>query len=310
MSATTADVVVFDVGGTFIKYGVVGSGRLRPLGKVPTPQDSRERFLAALRGVIDEACGGAAPSGIALSVPGTVDAERRMLVGGGALGYNHGASLDEWAEILGAPVEAQNDARSAALAELELGSLRGVDTGLALTFGTGVGCGVIVGGRLHEGAHGVAGEVGISYAGDARLGFGEFLGNAGGVGHIARAIGDACGRDVAGGEDAMELVQSGDERAVAVFEEHLSKVAQALYGFQMLLDPERISIGGGISANPLFVEGIVRANNRLYEALPFPFEHAEIVPCRFRNASNLIGAYLTFAHARGISSDIEIEGAA
>lgn len=304
-------VVALDVGGTFIKYGLVADGRLDRLGKVPTPQDSQEHFLEALAGIISRLCGDAAPDGIALSIPGTVDQKARVLIGGGSLSaYNDGASLDAWERYLGAPLEAENDARSAALAELAFGSLRGVRCGLALTFGTGIGCGVIVDGELHYGAHGTAGEVSLSYAGDPADGFDALLGNVGGVGYLADAIGAACHRDVAGGEEALALVGAGEPRAVAVLEERLDRVARVLYGFQMLLDPERIAIGGGISANQLFLEHLKRANDRLYEALPFPFRHAEIVPCRFRNASNLVGAFAAFARRRGIEPILRTEGVA
>ncbi len=304
-------VVVFDVGGTFIKYGLVTRCRLEGLGKVPTPQDSQEHFLDALARAAAGLLGGATPDGIAISIPGTVDQDARVIIGGGALSaYNDGASLDAWEERLGAPIEAENDARSAALAEFAFGSLRGVRCGLALTFGTGIGCGVIVDGRVHYGAHGTAGEVSLAYAGDAEDGPGAFLGNVGGVGHLARAIGEACGRDIDAGEEALALVEAGDPRAVEVFEGCLGRVAQVLYGFQMLLDPERIAIGGGISANPFFVERLRRANDRLYEALPFPFKHAEIVTCRFRNASNLVGAYAAYAGRRGEDPKLNIEGVA
>ena len=58
-----------------------------------------------------------------------------------------------------------------------------------------------------------------------------------------------------------------------------------------VLDPERVCLGGGVSRNPLFVEGVRAAHRRFNEGLSYAFPEVEIMPCRFFNDTNLIGAY-------------------
>ncbi len=309
MSATQR-IAVFDVGGTFIKYGVVADGRLGERGKIPTPQDAQKSFLAALEGKLADLAALGELGGVAFSLPGIIDVDKRYMYAGGALRYNDGTDIAAWEERFGLPVEAFNDAKSSALAELRLGSLRGAQTGIVTTFGTGVGGAVITHGEVLLGSHLMAGEISVALADDLSAGHMAYLGNIGGVGFIARAIGAAVGRDITSGEEALALVEAGDERARAVFDDHLDKIVRAFYNFQLLIDPERFAIGGGVSANPLFIQGLRDAAERLKESLPYPIPLAEIVPCRFRNAANLIGAYLHFARKRGLSEELDTEGVA
>ena len=310
MAGSSGRVAVFDVGGTYIKYGVVTDGKLGDMGRVPTPQDGQESFLAAIDGVLERMGGAAALDGVAFSMPGVIDVDRRYLFVGGSLRYNDKTDIAAWEERFGVPVEVENDARSGALAELKLGSMQGVQTGLVVTFGTGTGGGVIVDGHVHKGGHLIAGEVSIVYSDDPALGSHAMLGYVGGVNNIAKAIGEAVGADITRGEEAFKYIEAEDERAWAAFNDRCDKIVRTFFNFQMLLDPERIAIGGGISANPLFIKGIQDATDRLYGGYPIPVPHAEIVPCRFRNAANLIGAYLHFAAKRGLAEELEIEGVA
>ncbi len=310
MAGTAKRIAVFDVGGTYIKYALVENGAMGDFGKVPTPQDTQENFLLAIEGVLDLMGGASALDGMALSMPGVIDVDRRYMFAGGSLAYNNRTDIASWEGRFDLPVEVENDARSGALAELRLGSLQGVQTGLVVTFGTGTGGGVIVNGQVHRGAHRIAGEISIVRADDPALGSHSMLGYIGGVNNIAHAIGEACGRDIERGEEAFELIVAGDERAVAVFNERCDKIAGTFFNFQMLLDPERIAIGGGVSANPLFIKGIQGAVDRLYDNFPIAVPHADIVPCRFRNAANLIGAYQHFASRRALSEKLDVEGVA
>ena len=303
-------IAVMDVGGTYIKHCVVEGGRIAQMGKVPTPQDTQEHFLEVMEGVLAQMGGAPALSGLALSMPGVINVETRYMHAGGSLAYNPRTDIAAWEDRFGIPVEVENDARSSATAELALGSMRGVRTGLVVTFGTGTGGGVIVDGHVHRGAHLIAGEISVVYADDPALKSHAVLGYVGGVNNIAHAVGEACGRDISRGEEAFELIAAGDERARAAFDERCDKIVRAFFNFQCLLDPERIALGGGVSANPLFVQGIRDATERFYANFPIAFPHAEVVTCRFRNAANLIGAYLHFCERRSIEPALDVEGVA
>ena len=59
---------------------------------------------------------------------------------------------------------------------------------------------------------------------------------------------------------------------------------------QTILDPERFAIGGGISAQPVFINYIQNNLNKLYAECPYHVPHAEVVSCKFQNDANLVGA--------------------
>lgn len=121
-------VMVFDVGGTEIKYSVMDEGLNRTdAGSVPTPQDTQEHFLDTLYALYaphrDEV------SGIAMALPGFVDTHTGFVSNGGALLYNTGTQVGQLVrERCGCPVTLENDGKAAALAELQAGALQGCCT--------------------------------------------------------------------------------------------------------------------------------------------------------------------------------------
>lgn len=135
-------VMVFDVGGTEIKYSVMDEGLNRSdAGSVPTPQDTQEHFLDTLYDLYsphrDEV------SGIAMALPGFVDTHTGFVSNGGALLYNTGTQVGQLVrERCGCPVTLENDGKAAALAELQAGALQGCCNAAVFIIGTGVGGGI------------------------------------------------------------------------------------------------------------------------------------------------------------------------
>jgi glucokinase len=144
-------VIGVDVGGTKIFAGRLDEdGVVEQSLERPTPTESQEGLLATLVGVVREL---QTPDVVAvgLGVPARVDQRT-----GGVLGAVH-VPLDdlefraEMREWLGVPVTVDNDASAAALAEHRLGAGRGTSELVLFTLGTGVGGGVVTGGRLYRG---------------------------------------------------------------------------------------------------------------------------------------------------------------
>ena len=155
------NIAVFDVGGTFIKHCLMIDGKITQAGKIPTPQDSQESFLKAIKAVLDKMSN---IEGIAFSLPGVIDVYRQYIYAGGSLRYNDHCDLKEWENYFNLPIQAENDARCAAIAELEQGNMQGIQNGLVLTFGTGVGGGIIINGDIFKGSHLISGEVSMIFA--------------------------------------------------------------------------------------------------------------------------------------------------
>jgi glucokinase len=148
------------------------------------------------------------------------------------------------ADALGVPVVVENDLNLAALAEHRA---RAVDDLAFIGVGTGVGMGIVAGGRLVRGAHGAAGELGQLPTGDQIVAPPDHLGPleaiAGGAGLAAR-WGSRTARDVFAAADR------GDARARALLDDQLRVLATAVRAVQALLDPELVVLGGGIGCRP------------------------------------------------------------
>ena len=234
-----------------------------------------------------------------MSLPGTVDAATGFIVQGGALQYANDRNLvDALHERLGLPASIQNDARCAALAELALGELKGCTDGVMVVIGTGVGGAVVSGGRLVTGATGAAGELSMLAVRPLRgEGMGGLLGNRAGMRGLLAKAAETLGRESLTGEELIALVNEGDTQATAALDDGLADLADALLSLQFLLDPQRFVIGGGISADETYMAHLLAAYDAAFAALPFPAPRAEVVPARFRNDANLLGAVVHYGTA-------------
>ena len=277
-----------DVGGTFIKYAVMNErAEILSRGKIPTPRTGREDFFAALT----EICKTAGADGIALSLPGIIDVERGIWVTSGALRFNDGVPVvAELEKNCCVRVTVENDAKSAALAEARIGSLADVADGFVMVFGTGVGGAFIKNHELHRGAHFSAGE--ISFTRDG----GEYFGETCGVPALLKdfaQIKNLPAEEVTG-EKFFAAVAENEKDALACLDRFTRRAAEKIFNVQMLFDVERFAIGGGISAQESFIAALRENLAKVYAECIVSFEPVEIVPCKFRNDANLIGALFTW----------------
>ncbi|MCX7030111.1 MAG: ROK family protein, partial [Spirochaetes bacterium] len=133
-------------------------------------------------------------SGIGISCGGPLDSRKGLVLSPPNLpGWRQVPIVDLVSRALGAPARLQNDANACAVAEWRFGAGRGCRSMVFLTFGTGMGAGLILDGRLYEGPSDLAGEVGhIRLAEDGPEGYGKrgsFEGfcSGGGIARLARA---------------------------------------------------------------------------------------------------------------------------
>ena len=134
-------LMVFDVGGTEIKYSTIDDDlNITNQGYVPTPKESFEQFASTIYDIYrqykDEV------EGIAISMLGFVNLKTGVINGGGILKYTWGKSIsDELSKICGCKVIVENDGKAAAKAEYLKGSLIGCSNAAVFVIGTGVGGG-------------------------------------------------------------------------------------------------------------------------------------------------------------------------
>lgn len=257
--------LLIDIGGTFIKYSLADEqARKISGGKVPTPLTNMDDLLAVIEGF-------AAPLqgqfvGCAISMPGRIETRTGIAHTGGML------SAFMWeqpfaAQVearLGVPVTIANDGKCAAAAEGWTGALAGVENGLVLALGTGIGGGIILDGKLRGGlASSEAGHLVICHDGEpcncGRRGCWERYASATGLIRLTReamaahpesALHALATQGGVEGRTAFEAAQQGDETALTVCRTYVSYLADGLVSLINILRPEVAAIGGGVAAAP------------------------------------------------------------
>ncbi len=247
-----------DLGGTNVKWAVVerdgGTWTTVARDQVPTRSAPEPRLVPAA--IVDQlgevAVSTSADWGpvasIGIGVPGLYDpatGRTRFLVNvpGQWAGLPVAGPVGEAA---GVPAFLVNDARAFGLAELRLGAGRGADTMVGLTLGTGVGGVIAVGGRVHQGHDGTAGEIGHQTIDPD----GPWCncGNRGCVEAYARAdqICAACGTESV--EAAVRAARAGEPRAVRGLADVGRYLGIGIANMITVVSPDRIVLGGGVAA--------------------------------------------------------------
>jgi glucokinase len=179
-------------------------------------------------------------------------------------------------EVAGVPVQLENDARCFTLAEARYGAGRGASDVCGLTLGTGVGCGIMIGGRLHRGFSAQAGEVWRIPLRGRPL---EYALSGAGVVRSYQAAGGAPGVDAA---EIASRARAGDDAARTAWRLLGRDVAFACAAIVSVVDPAVIVIGGSLAiAHDLFEEGVT---SRLSK------EQVRIAYSELGHAAGVIGA--------------------
>jgi predicted NBD/HSP70 family sugar kinase len=190
--------------------------------------------------------------GIVLGVPGVVDAETSTLhlTSPNIPGLEGRAFGLELGDLLGIDVTLENDVNLAAVGERWAGVARGVDDFAFLSVGTGMGMGLVLGGELHRGNHGAAGEVDWALAGLAE----DVDPSADGVAALAKRVAPAgsAGTSLAPPYDARAIfaaARRGDPLGRTVVDEVARRIAAHITPIAAVADPALVVLGGGLGAN-------------------------------------------------------------
>ncbi|PLS76375.1 MAG: glucokinase [Actinobacteria bacterium] len=260
----TTRAIGIDVGGTkCLGVALDGAGSVVAEHRVATP-DGAEAVLEAIAEVaVALGCGPGVTVGV--GVPGLVDGDGVLAFAAnleGVVDLPVRAALER--RLAGVRVTVDNDANCAAWAEHRQGAARGSSYAVLATLGTGIGGGVISGGRLVRGAHGFAGEIGHMVvdpdgpscpcgkrgcwerfaSGDALGG----LGRAAVVAGTAPRVAELAGGNLRAvrGEHVTKAAAEGDEPALEVVSRFAWWLALGLANLANLLDPDRFVLGGGL----------------------------------------------------------------
>ncbi len=299
-----------DTGGTAMKYALTdGQGVLVSEGEVPTLPTDPIASLQGLAAAVSPLTGGQGMprlAAVGLACAGIINPESGTLGRSPNLpGWENSPLGDYLARVFGAlPQALANDVNGALYGEFRQGAGQGFENLIMIALGTGVGGGVIVGGRLLLGAHSGAGEIGHMVLDPngprcACGGSGCLEAYAGSLGILRLAREAAAGSDLANlvqergtalsTADLAALAEQGDQEATAVFAAAGQHLGQAVGNLVNILDPDMVIIGGGVARAGELILGPCR------EVVPGLVLAAEakdvpVVPAQLGNLAAALGA--------------------
>ena len=254
----------FDIGGTTIKIGVVDENYniLKKFSK-PTPFGDPGELVSLITDTALELAGGEEIGTIGITVPGSVDGDGGIIDAWniGLRGFPLKRAVTK--RIKAENIIVRNDADAAGVAELISGALKGVDTGILITLGTGFGGAIIINGKLFHGGLDRGTEPGHAMLdrGGKKCACGHYgcietLCSATALKHLGeRAVEEKRGMiwersnqgEPVDAKLVIDCAEAGDAYASELFDEYTDALADAIATFVNILDPEVIAIGGGVS---------------------------------------------------------------
>ena len=282
------NLILIDIGGTTIKFGLNTGEKLELLPAKKTPKTLPE-FYQCLEETVNELKKQVPIKGVALSCPGAVDQKTGVIVGDSALPYIHGFDIrSELKKRFGLPVSIENDANCAALAEMASGAGKKVKDAIFLVIGTGVGGALVVDKKLHHGAHLLGGEFGYLLLGQEMT-----------VSQIVSPVSiaeryNAKTRQALSGKEVFAKAQTGDKIASVEVDNALQTLALLIYNLQYSFDPELFIIGGAISKNPALISMLEPKLAKLRQKVKAAKLEPKIAVCHYYEQANLLGAAINF----------------
>jgi predicted NBD/HSP70 family sugar kinase len=286
-------VLGLDVGAQYLRGGVADlAGAVRARGAVRLRASSVRGRLGELVELADALCAEAgvdraAISQTVLGSPGIYDRVHDvMALTGRPPGWERPEVMTWLREEFGGTLVVENDINAAALAEQADGHGREAGSFAFVSVGTGIGMGLVVGGQLLRGAHGVAGEIayvpmtgGHGAEPDPRPGaepatrtpaasWRGALEDASSAAAVVRSARRAGLRGQVSARSVFQAAARGDDRAAGVVADEAQLVARMLCAVISVIDPELIVLGGGIGQAPGFADAVIAELQPMAPALP------------------------------------------
>ncbi len=318
------DVIGVDLGGTKVAVATLHDQELGDSVIEPTDRSGSDALIAQVVRMVESSRGASSLDGVGIGVPSVVEFETGRVVSSTNIPLADVPLREVLGERLGVPVFVDNDATVAALAETHDGELRMVAHDLVMiTVGTGVGGGLVLGGRIYRGATGGAGElghtiVGLHDSGEVAAptrfpqpGSLEWEASGHALDRLAArcaeqhpdsrlAILNAEGTPVLGA-DAVKAAQDGDAAAAKVVEQWGERVGIGVANAINTFDPEEVVIGGGAArAGALLLDPARRV--AIGYTLPGLGTRTTIRLARHGVRAGVLGAALLAVHELGALS--------
>ena len=306
-----------DLGGTNIAVGLVDeSGQILARMTVPTRAErSAEEIVAtmaeAAKILLAEA--GVAEGEIAsvgVGTPGAVDREAGVVVSACNLHFSNTPLREMLGEYFSCPVYVENDANCAAWAEATAGAAKGARDSLMITLGTGVGGGIVIGGRLYGGFNNYGGEFGHMIIADGgercacgRRGCVEAYSSATALirdvkrateTHPESLLASIAQREGGvNGKTVFAAVEQGDATARCVLDEYVRHLALALINLIRIFQPQVLVVGGGVAqAGEALLAPLRERVSEIYGSYVTENKRTAIKAAALGNDAGIVGAAL------------------
>ena len=292
-------ILSIDIGGTAVKMGLVdGEGNIHARHEASVCYDNYETPI--LSTVIREAKAflerkNASVEGIGVSATGQVDDRAGVVIGtNGKIPHYEGSRIKQEMESeFGVPVFALNDANAAALGECFAGRAKGMENVLMVTLGTGVGGGIVLGGRIFGGTRGIAGELGhiplyadgIPCACGSRGCYESYAATTA----LVRLAKEATGESEMNGRIIFSRAAQGDKLMLDILDRWISDISAGLVGLVHTFNPQMVLIGGGVSSQEELLIRPLRARV-LKTVMPRFAEGMQLEAATLGNDAGMIGA--------------------
>ncbi len=283
-------IIAFDIGGTFIKYGIINeSFEITESHTVPT--DAQKGGQALIERVINIVESYDGIDRVAISTAGQVDSDNGIVVHStNNIPYYTGMMVKSLIENkTGITTFVENDVNAAALGEAYFGAAKGEDNFICLTYGTGIGGAIYLDGKLLKGSRSSAGEVGhmITHAGGKQC-------TCGGEGcyecyasakALIMSIKRITGEDL-NGFQIFEKENFEKPEIRSEVDKWIDEIIAGLINIIYTFNPPLIVLGGGILNEDYIIDLIDR---KIYNKLMEPFKNVNIVRSRLGNQAALLG---------------------
>ena len=250
-----------DLGGTKIEgVGLEGDRVVAARRRVATTPDYREMLDSIARLVGDIESDAGCTGSVGVGIPGTVSRVSGLVKNANSTWLNGRPLLADLETRVGRPVRAANDANCFTLSEAIDGAGQGFETVFGVILGTGVGGGIAIRQRIHEGPNQVAGEWGhnpLPWMTDEERAAAPrcYCGKLGCVETFLS--GPGLERDHAlhsgvrlSSREIVRVAATGDSQAALALEKYNDRLARALATVVNVLDPDAVVLGGGMSNLP------------------------------------------------------------
>lgn len=287
---------VLDIGGTSVKAAVMNQ-KGEPLKEeiIPTPEQGDGAIYQLIREIVNkDRQEYSTISGLALSIPASVDVKTGHVSYAGAVTDLIGTSVKEELADLNLPIEVENDANCAALAERWQGNATDTDSFLCVTVGTGIGGAIHLENGILHGQAGMGGEFGLmlmSHKGEMEDLFAtETFSRVSSTANIINYL-NYYFEKTHTGEEWFALYDDGDKEVGRIIKRFYYQMSLGVINLMHIFAPEKILIGGGISGR----EDLIQTVQKQVKRAPTPMASRVVIePCHFKNQAGSIGALYHF----------------